>query len=395
VDIISSDQRPTNESSDLKIRYEHDMSKPIKVLHYGGNTRINGISAFIMGVYRKLDPNKYQFHIVNTGRGNGYYIEEIRRLGGYVHKAYTERKGLMRLAFQMRSIKEIIKTHGPFDVVHAHYFSTNGYILHAARSAHVPIRISHCHQSNPRFLSLAQRLELWTSRWLTEKVATHKLGCSKVACDFLYGDKSSEVLYSGIDLNEFDISQKSRESILNKYKLNDKDKHIVFVGRFERQKNPLFVLDVFAELCSNMDGLRLIMTGNGRLLNDIKVRSENLGIQERVLLVQNCVEVADILTIADVMMLPSLWEGFGIVLIEAQAMGVRCLVSDLCPIEADIGLCEFLPLEQREWVERLVDVLSTTPVRKPYIDARFDNRTTTERILRYYNGVVDQKDQAK
>ncbi len=358
--------------------------KKIRVLQIGGNLRINGISSFIMEIYRRIDRARIQFDFVNTASTPGYYEEEIKRFGGNIYSIYTNKEGLARAIIHARELKHILKHEGPFDVVHSHYFSMNGLYLHVAKSMNVPIRISHCHQSNPHNLSFSKKIALLSSRWLIERNATVKLGCSKAACIFLYGKHSSQTLFTGIDYDKFDINKYNQDEVYSKYKLNPKDRHLLFVGRFEKQKNLFFLLEFFVTLCKGEKNIKLILVGTGKLKEDIYKKVVDLGILDKVLFTYGDNIVAEILSISDVFLLPSLWEGLGIVLLEAQAMGVPCLVSNLCPKEGDLGLCQFLPLQHAMWIQKINELLETQLPKTPCLSKEFCIKTTLEKIVKYY-----------
>lgn len=358
--------------------------KIIRVLQIGGNLRINGISSFIMEIYRRIDREQIQFDFVNTASTPGYYEEEIKKLGGNIYSIYTNKEGLARAITHARKLKNILKHEGSFDVVHSHYFSMNGLYLHVAKSMNVPVRISHCHQSNPYGISFLKKIALLFSRWFIEKNATVKLGCSNAACNFLYGKNTSQTLFTGIDYDKFDINKYPQDEVYNKYKLNPKDKHLVFVGRFERQKNLFFLLEFFATLCKEKRNIKLILAGTGKLKEGICNKVVELGLQDKVLFIYGDNIVAEILSIADIFLLPSLWEGLGIVLLEAQAMGVPCLVSNLCPKEGDLGLCRFVPLQHAIWIQKINELLETQAPKIPYVSKEFCIDTTLGKILRCY-----------
>ena len=127
-----------------------------KVIQIGGNLRINGISSFIMTLYRNLQ-DEYQFIFINTAEGKDHYRAEIEAMGGKVYDVIVKGKGLTRALRQAREIRSIIHKENPV-AVHSHYYSNNGLYLRQAFLENVPVRISHCHQSNPNGLTLGKRI---------------------------------------------------------------------------------------------------------------------------------------------------------------------------------------------------------------------------------------------
>lgn len=179
------------------------MTKKIKVMQIGGNLRYNGISTSIMEIYRRLH-EEFEYIFINTAEGGGPYRTEIEGLGGKVYDVLVKGKGPVSSWRQAKEIRRIIRIERP-DVVHSHYFSNNGIYLQQAFLEGVPVRISHCHQSNENGLKLSKRIATRGSRRRINKYATLMFGCSEKARMFLYGGKGS-VFYAPVDFRRSRIS---------------------------------------------------------------------------------------------------------------------------------------------------------------------------------------------
>ena len=160
-----------------------------------------------------------------------------------------------------------------------------------------------------------------------------------------FENKKTKVIFNGISFNKFDKSKFDKSIVSNKYNLKVSDINFINIGRFEEVKNQVFLIRVFSEVIKFRKNSRLIIVGHGSLESEIKNEINMLGIEEYVDILPQDTNIPEILSVMDYFLLPSLYEGLGIVLIEAQAMGVQCFASNYVPEEADIGLCEFLPLE--------------------------------------------------
>ena len=352
-----------------------------KVVQIGGNLRINGISSFIMSVYRELH-DEYQFIFINTANESGYYSNEILRLGGKIYTVNVKGKGLVRSLRQSKAIRTIIQEEKPI-AVHSHYYSNNGIYLYQAYKEKVQVRISHCHQSNPKYISFSKRIAKTISRLFVEKYATHKLGCSKEACKFLYNERGV-VFHNPIDYSKympFDVT----EELYDKYKLSSKYAYISHVGRMTTQKNPFFLIEIMKKLSIVREDIRLLVVSHGPLKELFIDRIEKSHLEGWITILEEDCNVNEINNISRCFILPSLYEGFPISLIEDQAAGLVCLVSENVSPEVNLGLCEFLPLNVDEWVNRIIEITQEKNNRPPLRDERFDVKTTLSKLRKIYS----------
>ncbi len=353
-----------------------------KIIQIGGNLRINGISAFIMTLYRKLYQS-YEFIFINVSDGKGYYREEIEALGGKVYDVHAKGKGLLRSLRQAKAIREIIRKERP-DVVHSHYYSNNGLYLKQAYSEKVPVRISHCHQANINGLSFGKHIAKSVSKRMVDKYATHKFACSDAARRFFYKN-GGEVIYNAVDYERFSVAQ-SRDELTKKYGFDAEKKYFLFVGRFSEQKNIDFLLRLCKGLKDNKS-IVFLLVGHGSLQADIEayIKSELL---DNVKLLPPDSNVAELLAVSHALLLPSLFEGLPITLIEAQAVGVKCLASDRITEEAQLGLVEYLPLDYAAWINRIAEISAKEPQPTPLKNSTFDHKYQAA----LFSGIYDNID---
>ena len=227
-----------------------------KVIQIGGNLRINGISSFIMTLYRNLQ-DEYQFIFINTAEGKDHYRAEIEAMGGKVYDVIVKGKGLTRALRQAKRIREIIREEKPI-AVHSHYYSNNGLYLRQAFLENVPVRISHCHQSNPNGLTFGKRIAKFLSARMVRKYATHSFACSETARKFFYG-ATGEVCFNAVDYARFSVSC---EDVYAKYHFDKGKRYCLFVGRFSEQKNTDFLLSV-CDIMKENDSLYFLLVGHG------------------------------------------------------------------------------------------------------------------------------------
>ena len=175
-----------------------------------------------------------------------------------------------------------------------------------------------------------------------------------------FKNKKTKVIFNGISFNKFNKSKVNKDVVINKYNIKVDSINFINIGRFEEEKNQLFLIRVFSEFIKLRENSKLTIVGHGSLESKIRNEINMLGIEEYVDILPQDTNIHEILSVMDYFLLPSLYEGLGIVLIEAQAMGVQCFASNYVPEEADIGLCEFLPLEigVQNWAKSIDEYIS-------------------------------------
>jgi len=341
------------------------MSQPIRVLHIFGRMNRGGAETFIMHVYRHMDRSKIQFDFAVHSDQPGHYDDEIRSLGGRIF--VLPRPRLATLPAYRRALARVLREEGPFAVVHSHVHFYSGIPLAIAASAGIPRRIAHSHSlSDGKRSSWPRRLYRWYMRSLISRYATHMLGCSRPACEALYGsrcwqDKRVQVVHYGIDLTPFELLPKDRNLLRDKIGLPRDCVLIGHVGRFDVPKNHRFLIEIFESLVAQCPTARLVLVGDGPLRPEIERLVQVKGVQDRVFFLGVRTDVPEIMGCLDVFLFPSLWEGIPLVLLEAQAAGLSCVVSDVISEEADLGIGLLHPVSLKAgpdiWVEHVLKAL--------------------------------------
>jgi len=341
------------------------MSQPIRVLHIFGRMNRGGAETFIMHVYRNIDRSRIQFDFAVHSDQPGHYDEEIRSLGGRIF--VLPRPHPATLPAYWRALVRVLRDEGPFAVVHSHVHFYSGIPLAIAASTGIPRRIAHSHNiSDGKRSTWPRRLYRWYMRSLISRYATHMLGCSRPACEALYGskcwrDKRVQVVHYGIDLTPFELLPKDRNLLRDRIGLPRDCLLIGHVGRFDVQKNHRFLIEIFESLVAQCPTARLVLVGDGPLRPEIERLVQVKGIQDRVFFLGVRTDVPEIMGCLDVFLFPSLWEGIPLVLLEAQAAGLSCVVSDVISEEADLGIGLLHPVSLKAgpdiWVEHVLKAL--------------------------------------
>jgi len=326
------------------------MMQKVRVLHVFGRMNRGGAETLIMNIFRNIDREKFQFDFLVHSEKEGHYDQEIKELGGNIYSVPHPRKNILQYK---KELKKILRENGPYDVFHSHVFSFSGYVLQIAKEEGVPKRIAHSHNTQDGHSSgVLRNIYRNYMRKLILKNATHLLGCSKEACFSLFGpdcflDSRLIILKNAIDLSFFEPSEGIYVDLRSELGLNKNTKLIGNVGSFTEQKNHKKLLEIFKQVSIEVANVHLILVGDGPLKEKIKQLVKEYEIDNNVHFLGIRNDVPQLMRNFDLFLFPSLFEGLGIVLIEAQAAGTMCVVADTVPKEADLklGLIKYLKLE--------------------------------------------------
>lgn len=324
--------------------------KKIKVLHFELDDNIGGIEMFIYNLYSHIDREKFQFDIV-TRRDNPAKKHELEELGANIIKVSSYKK----IFKYIKDVNEILEN--GYDVVHIHKNSASIILPFILSSKHnVKNIISHSHNTAPnggvilKFLHYLNRNKMY-------KLSNVHLACGKEAGCWMYGKKDFIQINNAIDLERFKFNEVLRKEIRDKYNLNGK--HVIgHIGRFVYQKNHSFLIDVFEKVAEKDKNAILLLVGEGKLLEDTKEKVRKLGLKDKVLFVGSQKDIYKFYQGMDAFVLPSRYEGLVIVMIEAQASGLSCVISKEVPIETKIldnVVCMDLNENVDVWAEAVIN----------------------------------------
>lgn len=356
--MLSSELTNINTS---KENYELASPKPLRILHVVSGMVRAGTETWLMQILRNIDRERFQMDFLVHTNQPCAYDEEIYALGSRIIPCV--KPSLSKPWVYGSYFKQILQTHEPYDIIHSHVHYFSGYVLRLAREIGIPVRIAHSHNNQSALETQAgwlRRLYLdLTRRWIAN-YATQGLACSRAASADLFSihwqsDQRWQLLYYGIDLKPFEITI-DKAAIRAELGIPPEALVIGHVGRFAEQKNHQFLVDIFSEVVNREPNSLLLLIGEGELRSQIEQKITQLGLMERVIFTGSRPDVPQLMKGAmDLFLFPSLHEGLGLVLIEAQAAGLPCIFSDVVPAEADVvkGLVQRLSLSQtpNNWAE--------------------------------------------
>lgn len=359
-----------------------------KILHVVGGMDRGGAESYIMNTLRNLDRKKFHCDILTflkPREGDKYvYEDELKELGVKIIRIPDN-----RFRHPKKFIEDVQKvlTDGKYDAIHSHIDFMSALTLTAARKAGVKQRIAHSHNTNnEKFNSKKMRAAAMVLRGKINREATDRLACGVDAGKFLYGAKKDyTVIHNGIDLQQFRYNGNVRHTMRAQYDISDDAMVFLNVGRFEKQKNQGQVINIFADYVRKHKDAKLFIIGEGSLEQDIrdKIASERLG--KSVILLPAQDNLVRFYSMADIFLLPSLFEGVPTVGIEAQANGLKCLFSDKVPAETKLlDSSEFLPLEDN-WTSHIVPADKRGDAIKVPAVMEYDIQNTVKALEKVYD----------
>ncbi len=335
-----------------------------KIVFFSHGLSANGIETFLVNVLRKIDKTKYDITVIIAIDEGVYCLHEktVADMGIRVIHAGDLDAPKKKLDY-IKNVKKILSAEH-FDIAHSNMDLLNGITLLIAKKCGIPMRICHAHNSKSQYdpvgrlaalKKLCQKIYSRTMKGLIIRSSTELLACSDVASEYFYGERKSTLIYNGIDTESYKKADDfDALSYAQKLGADGAEKHLlVSVGRLSAQKNPIFAVEIISELAIIRDDFKYIWVGCGELENAAKDRAEQLGVTDRIIFTGVRTDVKEILACCDCFLMPSLFEGLPFSLIEAQAAGLRCIVSDVVTKEADVGLIDYFSLENgaKKWAE--------------------------------------------
>ncbi len=346
-----------------------------------------------MNIYREIDRTKFQFDFVIHTNEKCIFTEEVLSLGGRIYSCPSY-KGVNHIEY-CRWWNAFLKKKS-FALIHGHVRSTASIYLKIAKK-HKVKTISHSHStaSGSNIKGMVKNFLQYPIRFTSD----YFLACSKDAGSWLFGKKIIDspkfsIINNAINTESFIFNEDIRRELRIRYGINDR-LVVGHIGRFTKEKNHEKILGIYHELYKLDEKSMLVLVGEGDEQEYIKKLVEKLKLSENVLFMGAKTNVADLLQMFDVFLFPSLWEGLGMAVIEAEASGLECVVSSEVPKEVDItNLVHFIDLktENSIWAKKVLDIGTGYIRRNMQKEIRannYDVQVTTDWIEKYYNKVIN------
>lgn len=333
----------------------------IRVLQVPGSLVVGGLQTVAMNCFRYIDRNEFDFDYLVYGDKIGEYEAEVEQLGGRIIHIPAPQNSYIRF---YKNVKNIILKYGPYDIVHSHTFFNSGIVLSAAKRCGVQKCIAHAHSGERNgSKKLTKALYNRVMRSLLVQNADIYCACSEKAGAYLFGEKAflsnrGHIFPNAIDVSSFVFSQKDRERIRSEFGISDTERIIGIVGSLSPTKNHLFLFSIFREILKISGSFKLLIIGDGELREMLYNKAIELGISDKIIWLGVRTDIPSLLSAMDVFIFPSLHEGFGIALLEAQVNGLPCIVGkDTVPervwISENHSIIDFSTPEL--WIRSLVE----------------------------------------
>lgn len=364
--------------------------RPIRVAQMLARMDYGGIEMVVMNYYRHIDRSKIQFDFIVFEGSELPQRKEIEELGGRVFEVPSLKHPF---AYSNAIFKLFEKN--KYDIVHANMNTLSVFPLRMAKKAGVPVRICHNHSTAGPGETKKNILKN-ILRHFSKIYPTELFACSEYAGKWLYGDKASfRVIKNAIDIDRFKYNEKTRADVRRKLGIEDK-LVLGHVGRFELQKNHDFLLDIFHSVHQINPKTALLLIGEGELEDKMKKKADELGLKDSVFFLGTMNDCAPYYQAMDAFALPSLYEGLGMVAIEAQAAGLPCFLSDRVPKETAITDSVYtLSLEQTldEWAEFILEKVTKNKRKDESVkirEAGYDIELEAEKLMGIYDELIER-----
>lgn len=320
--------------------------KKIKILHIVSNLDCGGAETMIMNIFRNIDREKFQFDFLCLNpKENSKYENEIKKLNGNI---YIVENPKQKIKYLYNLLKE-----NNYDVIHSHVMFYTGFINYIAKKAGVKIRICHSHSSNDiKKETFIRKIYMIITRFLINKYSNVKIACGEKAGKYLYGkNKNFIVLKNGIDLEKFvNVTNEQVENLKKEFNIEKDDFVIGHVGSFIEVKNQDYFIELAKEIKKDTDKFKIVLVGDGFRYNYIKNMIEENNLQKHFIMPKIREDINVFMKMFDIFIMPSLYEGFPLTVVEALAGDNICYLSDTISDETKIieSRVNFFNLEENK-----------------------------------------------
>lgn len=297
----------------------------IRVLQVVPNMQKGGLENLIMNIYRNIDKDKIQFDFLVHYNKYFEFYDEIQKLGGKIYIfPLMDDKNVFKY---IHELNKFFKNHKEYRIIHGHMASIGFLYLYIAKKNNIPVRIAHSHGA-----SHLKTLKGYIKNFLFKffKIpANYYMACSSDSGKYMFGEKIKfDFIPNAIDVKKYKFDNNVRKNYRKKLGISSDEFVIGNIGRFNLQKNHKFLVESFFEFQKKVPNSRLLLIGEGELLDEIKNYAKKIGINNKIIFTGGVSDTWNYYNVMDVFALPSLFEGLPVVGVEAQANGLEFLLAD-------------------------------------------------------------------
>lgn len=359
----------------------------MRILQIVDSLDMGGIQTFLLNLNKAIDLSEIQFDYLVFRQHKQVLENEFKDLGATIYKLPNWRNGFIT---NRKALRNFFAIHQEYEIVHYHAGTLVdiGPLVEAKRAG-INVRIMHSHNTHAGGIylnTIIHRLH----KLNVSKLATHYFACGELAAKWMYKGTKAEfkvqIVNNGIDTQRFKFNQNIRDMKKKELRVNNTI-IIGHIGRFSEEKNQIFLVNVLKHVCKINKDVRLLFIGDGVNRPFVEEKVNEMGLEKNVSFMGIRKDVSELLQSMDVFVLPSLFEGFPVVLVEAQAAGLPCIISDTISEEVAINPnVKRLRLEnaERQWAEEIIKGGTRIKSISALIDAGFDIKNTANNLKKFY-----------
>lgn len=362
-----------------------------RILQIVGTMDRAGAETMVMNLYRAIDKTKFQFDFIYFTNKKGDYDDEIEKLGGKIYHVFAKNP-----INRMNELTALLKQNPQWEIVHAHTLFSNAFHIYAAYRAGVKKRIAHSHNTSDKSKKgIVSLFYQKISRKIQSKYATDFVACGEAAGKFLFPKEENILMIpNSIDTKLFVDAATNSKFLLKKELLLSEDTLVLLqLGRLCKVKNHVFTILIAEGLKRQGINFKLLFAGQGDLKEYLEQQVKEKGLEQDIIFLGLRTDIPELLAGSDLMLMPSLYEGFPVVLVESQAAGIPALIADTISPEVDLGtdLVYFESLESSVtiWVQQIQQILELKRMNskerlEKLQQAGFDIYTNAKRLEELY-----------
>jgi glycosyltransferase involved in cell wall biosynthesis len=379
-----------------------------------------GAETMMMNYLRNIDRNKIQMDFLINRQDRADYEDEIEQLGSRVYHMCPLYPG--KFGRYKKEFRAFLKEHPEYKIIHSHLEERSCIALKIAKQMKVPVRIVHAH-SVPKHFNIKKPVRLYFRHKL-KGTYTHRFACSEAPAKWLYGtgecieldeflktadedgqpkENKTIIMRNAVDTKEFSFDERVRRKVRNELKIKGETLVIGHVGRFTYEKNQTFLIDIFHSVNKMHPDSRLVLIGGGKnreeteAKKEIKKKIKELGIDKKVKILGIRENIAELMQAMDILVMPSTSEGFPVTLVEAQSVGLRCLVSDAVSYKCNVTEeMQYMSLEEdaQTWANKIVSFytenLNADKMNESVRTSGFDIKENSKLLEKFYENKLSK-----